>query len=117
MGKDIQEHFENALNKYNDNIKHLNAINEQDEVIKLLYQYKLDAISAFNKIFALNQDTFNNSSYLSWYNNSKRTLESEIATKENEVLRNNEAQSAVLCKELVEQGYKEVNQKKFYALF
>jgi hypothetical protein len=86
----------------------INEVNEQDEVIRKIYCFKLEAIMNYNRIFILNQDTFNNSEYLSWYNNSKRNLESEIAKYETNIIDKNLTKSYEHCMNLLNDYYNEV---------
>ncbi len=82
---------------------------EQDELVKKLYEIKLESMMLFNKIFTLNQDTFNNSEYLSWYNSEKRKLEEEINKLEARQLEINVNNSISLCENLLTTSYAKVN--------
>jgi hypothetical protein len=61
-----------------------------------------------NGIFTLNQDTFNNSEYLSWFNNCKRDLEEEINKLETKQVDNNYNNSIKLCESLLIESYAKV---------
>ena len=84
---------------------------EQDELIKHLYEFKLDAMMIFNKLLNLNQDTFNNTSYLSLFNNSLRNLESEISRRESKVCDDNYNRSVKLCESQVLECFEGIKDK------
>ena len=63
----------------------------------------------FNKIFTLNQDTFNNSEYLSWYNAEKRKLEEEINKLETKQMETNYNISINYCEDILSSSYSKVN--------
>jgi hypothetical protein len=62
----------------------------------------------FNKIFTLNQDTFNNSEYLSWYNSDKRRLEEEFNRLETKQLETNFINSITFCDNILTTSYAKV---------
>lgn len=108
INKDIKEYYERGLNLYQENISSFYGVIEQEEIIKKIYEFKTESMNTFNTIFTFNQDTFNNSEYLSWYNNSKRNLDAEITKHDTELISDNETKSAQMCKTLVEDSYSEV---------
>lgn len=92
---------------------------EQDELIKYLYDYKLEAMMIFNKVFNLNQDTFNNTIYSSMFNNSLRNLESEISKRESKICDDNYNNSVKLCASQVQkcfEGIKDKMNNRYYNL-
>lgn len=108
INKDINEYYERGLKLYTDNISSLNTVTESEEIIQKVFAFKMEAMNTFNQIFALNQDTFNNSEYLSWYNNAKRNLDNEIAKYDIEVTSENDLKSSQMCMSLVQDNYSEV---------
>jgi hypothetical protein len=109
--KDINEFYEKALNSYKNNLSKIESIMEGDELIKTLFEHKMDAILIYNKLFYFNQDTFNNSQYLAWYNDYKRKLESEIANIETKISDKNMEASSQHCQILIIEGYKTIKDK------
>jgi len=86
-------------------LEKFNDVVEQDELIKYLYEYKLEAMMIFNKLFNLNQDTFNNTSYSSMFNSSLRNLESEISKKESKICDDNYNRSLKLCESQIQKCF------------
>lgn len=109
--KDIEFHYNRALKSYVDNIDNFNEVLEQDELIKNLFQFKLEAMMIFNKLLNLNQDTFNNSTYSSWFNNSLRNLESEISKKESKKCEDNINKSSNFCKSEITKYFSPIKEK------
>jgi len=109
--KDIDLYYNRALNCYCNYIEKFKEVVEQDELIKYLYDYKLDALMIFNKVFNLNQDTFNNTTYSSLFNNSLRNLESEISKRESKLCHDNNNQSIKLCESEVQKCFEGINDK------
>lgn len=65
----------------------------------------------FNKVFNLNQDTFNNTTYSSLFNNSLRNLESEISKRESKICEDNYNRSVELCETQVLRCYETIKDK------
>lgn len=84
---------------------------EQEDIVRRLYDFKLEAMMRFNSIFNFNQDTFNNSQYLAKFNEKKRALESEISKCESKLMDKNLQISSQVCFKLLEESYKELNEK------
>lgn len=97
--------YEKSLETYKENISHINSILEGDELIKLLFEYKMEALIIYNKIFYYNQDTFNNSQYLALYNDQKRKLESDIANIETKISDKNLEASSKFCSDLMSEVF------------
>lgn len=104
-------YYNRAINSYSNNLEIFNDVVEQDELIKLLYEYKLDAMMLFNKLLNLNQDTFNNTTYSSLFNNSLRNLELEISKKESKICDDNYNRSVRLCESQVENCFESIKDK------
>ncbi len=94
------------------------VVQEQEDLIKALYLLKLEALTNYNKIYNFNQDTFNNSQYLAWYNENKRQLESEISSKQANLLEANINLSEIMCQNLLEEEYQTIKnrvEKNYYS--
>ena len=65
----------------------------------------------YNSIFYFNQDTFNNSTYLSWYNENKRKLEGEISKYESKFLDGNVKESSRKCNEIKDENFSTLKKK------
>jgi hypothetical protein len=109
INQEIKNHYESALNNYSTKVEAITRVLEQDELIKLLYEYKLEALMNYNRIFNNNADSFGNSLYLSWYNTSKKDLEQEIAKIEDRQLESNIIKSEQQCKKLLSESYAPVS--------
>jgi hypothetical protein len=105
INQEIKDHYENALNTYRTKVEAITRVLEQDELIKLLYEYKLEALMNYNKIFNNFADTFNNPLYLSWYNTTKKDLEQKISKSEDRQLESNIIKSEQLCQRLLSESY------------
>ena len=108
---DIELFKTEALNSYNRNILNLKDTYEEDELIKFLYNFKLDAMNKLNDIFRINVDTFNNSEYLSWFNNTKREIENYIDEQEEKKINLNLETANYSNKELLVEIYKDIENK------
>ena len=108
---DIELFKTEALNSYNRNILNLKDTYEEDELIKFLYNFKLDAMNKLNDIFRINVDTFNNSEYLSWFNNTKREIENYIDEQEEKKINLNLETANYSNKELLVEIYKDIDNK------
>jgi hypothetical protein len=108
---DIQHFYDSALKLYTTNIESLSVVMESEEIIKRLYEYKLEAIMKYNTIFNFDQDTFNNSEYFAKYKEKKRLLESEISKYESKIIDKNYNESYNMCEKLLEDSYKEIESK------
>jgi hypothetical protein len=111
INKDIQEFFEKALKIYSENVSKLKGVMEQEDIVKKLYEFKLEAMMIFNQIFNFNQDTFNNSEYLARYNERKRNLEAEISKCESKVIDRNMSETYELCREILNNSYEIIQEK------
>jgi hypothetical protein len=109
--KDVDEFYSHALKIFNENVSKINEAMEQEDIVKQLYQFKLESMMLYNQIFNFNQDTFNNSEYMSWYNNSKRNLEVEIAEIESKVFDHNLNKSFILCQKFIQHYYGKIKER------
>jgi hypothetical protein len=128
--KDIEDFYKKALVYYenhylsildnnnqgiNENGKNIGQITsgvyEQEELIKKLFNIKLESMTIFNKIFNFNQDTFNNSQYMVKYNEYKRNLETEFSKYEGIALEKNKGKCSERCNELLKICYEGIYEK------
>jgi len=84
---------------------------ELEEVVRRLYDFKLETMMRFNEIFNFDQDTFSNSQYLAKYNEKKRVLEAEISKLESKVMDKNLNKSSLYCENLLQESYKVIDEK------
>lgn len=108
---DIEDFKTKALDSYNKNINTLGDIFETEDLIKTLFNFKLDAIGRYNEIFKKHPDTFNNSEYLSWYNDAKREIEEKMDNMELSKLDENNTKASNICKEVLEKEYERIQHK------
>ena len=114
---DINEFKNNALNSYNKNLLSLNDNLNEEELIKSLYNFKVDAMDKLNDIFKINVDTFNNNEYLSWFNEVKRELEEKIEENEEQKININNETINQFNKKLLNENYQTIKDKvnkKYY---
>ena len=68
-------------------------------------------MNKLNDIFKINVDTFNNSEYLSWFNNTKREIENYIDEQEEKKINLNLETANYSNKELLGEIYKDIENK------
>ena len=100
-----------ALNYYVSEIKKLNKVDNEENLIAKIYQSKINAIEKFNDIYNLNIDTFNNPEYKTWYTRTKSDLEGKFIEIENQKLQENSQNSEQICQQLLNKHYAIINQK------
>jgi hypothetical protein len=113
LKQDLNDHFDNALNSYKNKVESMSRVLEQDELIKILYDHKLEAITNFNKVLNSNQDAFSITSSLSAYNSTRKLLELEIDKIETRQLDLNVSKSEQLCQKLLTDSYTPVISIKY----
>lgn len=114
INKDIKDYYEKALIKFKTSTKKLSEnIFEQEDIIKYIYDYKLDSLMIYNKLFQLNQDTFSNFHYLDMFNQNKDKLEHEMSKFEEIIVKTNLEKSNTLCRELLKNEFKEIDKKMY----
>ena len=123
INKDIKEYYEKALNKFKMNIKRLKELQDQEDIIRQLYSFKIESMLIFDKLYYINQETFCNQEYMNMYEETKNKLEKEIKTIEDKAITQNSDKCCTFCKDLLKSLYKGVkfflNQidKKFFDNF
>jgi hypothetical protein len=105
LKQELTEHFETALNMYKSKLDAITRVIEQDELIKTLYDHKLDAINNFNKILNNHQEAFSQTNNLNSYNSTRKLLEMEIDKLESKQLDQNILKSDQLCQKLLNDSY------------
>ena len=68
-------------------------------------------MNKFNDIYKINVDTFNNSEYLSWFNDAKREIENYIDEQEEKKINLNLETANYSNKELLGEIYKDIENK------
>ena len=100
-----------AIKEYNNQVLKIDAVQEEDDLIKILFECKMKAIEKYNEIFKANPDAFNNPEYLSWNNQAKGEIEEEIGEMERKKLQQNASEGKNLCKNLSVKEYEKINEK------
>lgn len=115
--KDVKDYYEKSINHYklktNQKTK---KIYEQYDLIKILYEIKLESLMIYNKLLQINPDTFTNIIYLNIFNQNKILLEDEISKLEEKISGKNLENSININKDLSKTEFKEIN-KKIYDNF
>ena len=111
INNDLQIYKKDALNYYTNEIKKLNQIDSEENLISKIYQIKINAIEKFNDIYNLNIDTFNNPEYKTSYTRAKTELERKFMELENQKLQENTNNSDKICQQLLNKHYAVINQK------
>ncbi len=113
INKDIKEYYEKALNKFKMNIKRLKDLQEQEDIIRLLYSFKIESMLIYDKLYYINQETFCNQEYMNMYQETKARLEKEIKTIEDKAIIQNSDNCCSFCKDLLKTLYKGVKKNLF----
>jgi len=108
INKDIEQYFKKAVLNYKQRTSALKECMEQDELIKLLYDYRYNSMLIFNKCEQLNPDVINNPSYNHIYGNSRRALEDEFSKEESNVIDKNLSNCKKICVDVLKNEYKEM---------
>jgi hypothetical protein len=111
INNDLKMYQQEALNYYVSEIKKLNKVDNEENLIAKIYQSKINAIEKFNDIYNLNIDTFNNPEYKTWYTRAKTDLEGKFNEIENQKLQENSQNSEQICQQLLNKHYAIINQK------
>ena len=111
INNDLKMYQQEALNYYVSEIKKLNKVDNEENLIAKIYQSKINAIEKFNDIYNLNIDTFNNPEYKTWYTRTKSDLEGKFIEIENQKLQENSQNSDQICQQLLNKHYAIINQK------
>ena len=111
INNDLQMYKQKAMNYYVNEIKKINGVDDEENVIAKIYQSKINAIEIFNEIYNLNIDTFNNPEYKTWYTRAKTDLEKKFIEIETQKLQENASNSMQQCQQLLTKHYSIINQK------
>jgi len=106
--KDIDSYLKKAMINFKNRTSELKGCMEQEELIKLLYDYRYSSMLLFNKCEQLNPDITTNSAYNHKYGTARRTLEDEILKEESNIVDRNLANCKKLCEEVLKAEYKEL---------
>ena len=111
VNNDLQIYKQKALNYYANEIKKINGVDDEDNLIAKIYNSKIKGIEIFNEIYNLNIDTFNNPEYKTWYTRTKNDLEKKFSEIETQKLQENANNSMQQCQQLLAKHYSIINQK------
>ena len=100
-----------CVNYYANEIKKINGVDDEDNLIAKIYNSKIKGIEIFNEIYNLNIDTFNNPEYKTWYTRTKNDLEKKFSETETQKLQENANNSMQQCQQLLAKHYSIINQK------
>lgn len=115
---DIQSYKNKALNSFKENLKKLMdsdrlksedlKLKEKEDLLKFLYDFKLDAQMKFTKILYVNQDILINPTYSECFMKSKDSLEVEIERILQKTISDNNEKCDNFCNKNLRDNYKEV---------
>ena len=108
---DINFYKNLSLNFYNSSLNKIKIPMESIDLIKKLFSIKTNSIEKLNEIFKLNVDSFNNSEYLMFFNESKREIENEIEINEKKLEEENDNNSVNFNNNLLKKLYENINNK------
>ena len=108
---DINFYKNLSLNFFNASLNKIKIPIESIDLIKNLFAIKTNAIEKLNEIFKLNVDSFNNSEYLMFFNESKREIENEIEINEKKLEEENDNKSVNFNNDLLNKLYENINNK------
>ena len=108
---DINFYKNLSLNFFNASLNEIKIPIESIDLIKKLFAIKTNAIEKLNEIFKLNVDSFNNSEYLMFFNESKREIENQIEINEKKLEEENDNKSVNFNNDLLNKLYENINNK------
>ena len=108
---DINFYKNLSLNFFNASLNEIKIPIESIDLIKNLFAIKTNAIEKLNEIFKLNVDSFNNSEYLMFFNESKREIENQIEINEKKLEEENDNKSVNFNNDLLNKLYENINNK------
>ena len=108
---DINFYKNLSLNFFNASLNKIKIPIESIDLIKKLFAIKTNAIEKLNEIFKLNVDSFNNSEYLMFFNESKREIENQIEINEKKLEEENDNKSVNFNNDLLNKLYENINNK------
>ena len=111
INNDLQMYKQKAINFYMNEIGKMNKVENDENLIRNIYQSKINAMEKFNEVYNLNIDTFNNPEYKTWYTKAKTDLEKKFMEIENQKIQENDNNSMQLCQQLLDKHYSIINQK------
>jgi hypothetical protein len=113
INKDISDFKRKALEKYKSNTKQINELQENEELMVKLQQYKNEALLIYDKFLLLNANSLSNKQYSKWYLISKDSLEDDIRRIENNILRDNNEKAHKLNQQVLRREYKDITEYMF----
>ena len=108
---DINFYKNLSLNYFNSNLNKIKIPIDSIDLIQNFYEIKTNSIEKFNEIFKLNVDSFNNSEYLSFFNETKREIENQIEIKEKKIEEENDKNCFNFNNNLLNKLYENINNK------
>ena len=108
---DINFYKNLSLNFFNSSLNKIKIPMESIDLIKNLFTIKTNSIEKLNEIFKLNVDSFNNSEYLMFFNESKREIENEIEINEKKLEEENDNNCVNYNNNLLNKLYENINNK------
>lgn len=116
---DIAAYKNKALQAFKENLKKLNdsdrikteenRLREKEDLVKHLFDFKLDAEMKFNKLLYVNPDILLNKAYSECFHKNKESLESEIDKMLQKAVSENNEKCDNYCNKVLREGYKDVN--------
>ena len=111
INNDLQIYRQRALNYFTSEIRKINTVENEDNLIAKIYEAKIRAMETFNDVYNLNIDTFNNPEYKTWYTRAKTDLEKQFIEIESQKLQENANNCNQICQQLLNKHYAIINQK------
>ena len=108
---DINFYKNLSLNYFNSNLNKIKIPIDSIDLIQNFYEIKTNSIEKFNEIFKLNVDSFNNSEYLSFFNETKREIENQIEINEKKIEEENDKNCFNFNNNLLNKLYENINNK------
>ncbi len=108
---DINFYKNLSLNYFNSNLNKIKIPIDSIDLIQNFYEIKTNSIEKFNEIFKLNVDSFNNSEYLSFFNETKREIENQIEINEKKIEEENDKNCFNFNNNLLIKLYENINNK------
>ncbi len=112
--KDIKDYYEKAVCNFKQKTKFLESkLYEQEDLYKHIFEYKLESLMIYNKIYYQSTDVFADPNYNRVFLEVKSKLDREITKIEEKLINNNLDKTNNRCRELIKGEFKEINKKLF----
>jgi hypothetical protein len=114
INNDLEIYKNEAMTYFNSEMRKLEQIENEENLIAKIYQIKIDSMEKFNFIHFLIQNLKNRPEYKDYkalYNDIKSELDTKFTEQENLKILKNLQNGELICNELLNKYYEKINEK------